>query len=275
MLNSYGEEFGEQGYFYVSYDDAVIEQQIAGILNAEKNDNNEKVYQYDELGYNYAITVKQDSIYAANIFNRDLTENEYITEIVTYLPMIEGVEVYVNPTDDNIENLELVATTTPTQVGYTTIKLASPVKIEGEKFIVAIKYINQEGPALPLETNMLESNITFISNFFDTATANEGESLISLDGSSWQEINGTKVGFMTTLKNTNNCIKAITSVQDTPSEINVTEVQLDKSNVTIKEGKTETLIATVLPENATNKNVTWTSSNNEIATVSNGVITTV
>ena len=275
-LNSYGKEFGDEGYFYISYDDAVIEQQIAGIIRAEKNENTEeKIYQYDELGYNYAITFGGNSTYSANIFNRNSIENEYVTEIVTYVPIIEGIEVYINPNDDNLDNLELVATTTPNQIGYTTIKLASPVKLNGEKFVVGIKYINQEGAIIPLESNLCDSQITLISNYFDKAIANDGESLISLDGKEWQDINGTKVGAISTLKNTNNCIKAITSIQDIQEEINVTEVQLDKTEIALKEGKTETLIATVLPENATNKNITWTSSNNDIAIVENGVITAI
>ena len=49
-----------------------------------------------------------------------------------------------------------------------------------------------------------------------------------------------------------------------------------KQSVSITEGKTYMLTATVLPENATNKNVTWKSSNTKVATVDeNGKITAV
>ncbi|MBP1962247.1 discoidin domain-containing protein [Paenibacillus aceris] len=47
----------------------------------------------------------------------------------------------------------------------------------------------------------------------------------------------------------------------------VTGVQLDKPQVSLKEGQSAELVATVLPENATNKNVTWASSDNTIAKV--------
>ena len=40
-------------------------------------------------------------------------------------------------------------------------------------------------------------------------------------------------------------------------------------------GENPTLIATILPENATNQNITWESSNNTIATVQNGIVTPV
>ncbi len=53
----------------------------------------------------------------------------------------------------------------------------------------------------------------------------------------------------------------------------VTAVSLNKSSLNLGIGATDTLTATVSPSNATNKNVTWTSSNTSIATVSNGVVT--
>ena len=57
-------------------------------------------------------------------------------------------------------------------------------------------------------------------------------------------------------------------------ETKVTEVRLNKTELTLKVNETETLIATVLPEKADNKDVIWNSSNNTVATVDNGTITT-
>jgi len=52
-------------------------------------------------------------------------------------------------------------------------------------------------------------------------------------------------------------------------ELAVTEIQLEQSSGTVFIGKTETLKAIVLPEKATNKKITWSSSNPEVATVTN------
>lgn len=52
-----------------------------------------------------------------------------------------------------------------------------------------------------------------------------------------------------------------------PTEVSVTSVSLNKSTLDIKVGETATLIATINPTNATNKNVTWKSDNTQIATV--------
>ena len=53
-------------------------------------------------------------------------------------------------------------------------------------------------------------------------------------------------------------------------------IALDKTEISLEATETATLIATVLPELTTNKSVTWTSSNEAVATVdANGVVTAV
>ena len=51
--------------------------------------------------------------------------------------------------------------------------------------------------------------------------------------------------------------------------VSVTGVSLNKNTLELYTGKNETLIATVEPSDATNKNVTWSSSNDTVATVDN------
>ena len=56
----------------------------------------------------------------------------------------------------------------------------------------------------------------------------------------------------------------------------VTGITLSQSSLSLPIGDSQTLMATVLPSNSTNKNVTWTSSNQNVATVSQtGVVTAV
>ncbi len=55
----------------------------------------------------------------------------------------------------------------------------------------------------------------------------------------------------------------------------VTSIALNRTSVTLSAGETVQLTATVSPDNATNKTVTWSSSNTSVATVSNGKVTAV
>ena len=60
--------------------------------------------------------------------------------------------------------------------------------------------------------------------------------------------------------------------EDPTEKIAVTGVELDQTEVEIKWGETVKLNATVTPEDATNKRVRWTSSDETVATVMNGVV---
>ena len=60
---------------------------------------------------------------------------------------------------------------------------------------------------------------------------------------------------------------------DLPVTVVPTGITLSKTSVSVEKGKTVSLTATVAPSDAVNKTVTWTSSDSNVAAVSNGVIT--
>ena len=59
----------------------------------------------------------------------------------------------------------------------------------------------------------------------------------------------------------------------TAEDVHPTSVSVSPSTASIEQGETVQLTETVLPSNATDKSVTWTSSNTSVATVSNGLVT--
>lgn len=70
-------------------------------------------------------------------------------------------------------------------------------------------------------------------------------------------------------------IKTFKTLSGEPEIIGVSSISLNKNTVSIEEGKTETLVASINPVNATNSNVSWTISNENVATVEDGIITAV
>ncbi|MBQ8208651.1 MAG: peptidoglycan DD-metalloendopeptidase family protein [Clostridia bacterium] len=76
-----------------------------------------------------------------------------------------------------------------------------------------------------------------------------------------------------TVKTSDGSKTATCTVTVKANTVSVTGVTLNKTEATLTVGDTLTLTATVAPSNATNKNVSWTSSNTSVATVSNGVVT--
>ena len=68
---------------------------------------------------------------------------------------------------------------------------------------------------------------------------------------------------------------ATCTVKVSPAPVAANGVTLTPDKTTLNVGEKQTLTATVLPAYATNKNVTWVSSDTSVATVENGVVTAV
>ena len=75
-----------------------------------------------------------------------------------------------------------------------------------------------------------------------------------------------------TVKTYNNKVATCTI---TVKEIDVKSITLNKNSISTTRGNNVTLKATISPSDATNKTVSWTSSNTKIATVKNGIVTPV
>ena len=96
------------------------------------------------------------------------------------------------------------------------------------------------------------------------------KSTISFEGNFGNTINITTVtrGFVYD-------IKLYTKVVEETGPVAVESIVLNPTEMNLLVGDSETINATVLPGNATDKTVTWTSSDEDVATVNNGTVTAV
>lgn len=99
--------------------------------------------------------------------------------------------------------------------------------------------------------------------------SSSNSSIATVDGNG--TVTAVKAGSATITVSTND--GGYTATCNVTVGVPVTGVTLNKSTLNLDISQTETLVATVLPNNATNKNVTWSSSNTSVATVnSNGLV---
>ena len=124
-----------------------------------------------------------------------------------------------------------------------------------------------EGDSYALTATILPSdadnkNVTWTSSNAEVASVTNGK------------VTAIKPGTSTITVTTEDGQKTASCVVTVVAKVYPVEsVTLDKTSAELTEGESLTLTATVLPENATNKNVTWTSSNAEVASVTNGIVT--
>ena len=121
--------------------------------------------------------------------------------------------------------------------------------------------------ATVLPTNATNRTVTW-------STSNSNIATVSSDGTVYAKSPGYATITATTNDGTN--LSATCAVTVTPQVVLATSISLNKTSATLTEGYTEQLTATVLPSNATNKTVTWSTSNSAVATVnSNGLVTAI
>ena len=113
-----------------------------------------------------------------------------------------------------------------------------------------------------LPANATNKTLTWTSSNTSVATVNSN-GVVTAKGEGSAQIKATS---------TNGKV-ATCSVKVTAASVAVTSVTFDKTWVSVSAGNSFTITPTVAPSNATNKNLTWTSSNPSVATVSNGVVT--
>ena len=109
----------------------------------------------------------------------------------------------------------------------------------------------------------------------------------TFDGLSWTSTKPkvasvSESGLVSALSEGNTTITVMTggktascSVSVVRSSVPVYSISLNKSLLEMVEGNSETLSASVFPEDATDKTVTWTSSKEGVATVKNGVVSAI
>ena len=114
-------------------------------------------------------------------------------------------------------------------------------------------------------SNATNQNVTWKSSDTKVATVDNGLVTAVAEGTATITVTTADGGKTAT------CEVTVTQPAKTP----VTSVTLDKTSLTLDVGGSDTLAVTVKPDNATNKAVTWSTSNKNVATVNNGVVTAV
>ena len=272
VRNSWGSEYGKDGYFYLSYYDKSI-YSVGYTLEAELSDNYNNNYQYDGAmlyGYmGYTGSNKYSNIFEAKA-NLGGSENikavSFMTGSSTNLNYT--VSVYTNLSDDtNPESGMLAAQKSgvTTYDGMYTVVLDSSVNInEGKKFSVVVEVNSNSGKTayLAYERSMQSGK----AGYWCTASVKANQSFINSPYNGWNDFSNKSYGG-------NFIIKAFTDNETTT--VDVEKVSLNKSATTLTEGESETLTATITPSNATgDKTVKWSSSNEAVAAVdSNGKVT--
>ncbi len=179
--NSWGTEFGEDGYFYISYCDAHICETSVVYTKLESSDNYDKIYQADKLGWVGVLGFDNEEAYFANVYTAG--KGEELSAVSFYATGAKSTyEVYVTTdfeSEDDLADRKLVASGEMEYAGYYTVNLDEAEKLaDGSKFAVIV-HITTPDTKYPIA---IEYDADSLTDSFDIK---DGEGYLSLYGNQW------------------------------------------------------------------------------------------
>ena len=207
VKNSWGEKWGDGGYFWLSYCDPNIK--APAVFLGNDSGNFERIYQYDPLGWtgNFA-PVPSETAWFANVFQASGSSGSDAAEVLKAVSFYAGasnavyrVEVWTDLflTSGSPRKGVLAAEKEGTfaAAGYHTVRFPDIPLQNGSRFAVVVR-LTTPGYRYPVPVEMP------IAGYSEKAIAAGGQSFVSSDGKNWSDIT-------VSLPGTNVCIKAFTS----------------------------------------------------------------
>ena len=259
--NSWGPYWGDNGFFWLSYEDASINASTskAFVFEMEPSDKYDWNYHYDgSTGTNYILS--NSGISVASVFRAAGSTGGMAEEIravgmgVASADAEYSIQIYRNPTNASDPTSGEAMLSSPqtgsTQLaGFYTVELDEPVRVQnGETFAVVITFSG----AVSIFMDETYKNGTWISF---TSHTEPNQTFIG-SPSNWKDLHDDGRAAR---------VKAYTVVAG---------MSFDKKSVELEIGDTYTQMPTVQPSDALVSGYTWTSSDPSVATVdSYGTVT--
>lgn len=179
-------KIGDNGFMYVSYEDANIYSSLAGFTDVTTELSYENIYQYDEYGSLGSIEYKSSKTYLATEFTKKTEGKEYINQVAITAPEKYTVKVYVNPNGTSKSKTDLVQAKLKTgetetiDAGYHTIEFEEPIEITGTEFVVVMEIQGERTSGIGVNIELdycaiygCSSNKALISHFWEGVEASE------------------------------------------------------------------------------------------------------
>lgn len=199
--NSWGDAFGENGNFYVSYYDTNIGSHNVVYTKTEDTDNYDRIYQSDLCGWIGQIGFEKESVYGANVYT---SQDEEVLSAVGFYAVGKNTKyqaylVRQFADEKSFSSAELIAEGSFKNAGFYTVPVADGIVLaDGERYAIAL-YLETPEAVHPMAIEYVADGAAKKVDLTD------GEGYISANGKNWVHVEDVFA--------CNLCIKAYTMIK--------------------------------------------------------------
>lgn len=266
VKNSWGTDFGEGGYFWISYYDKAISSaaNTAFAFEFDQANRNDNLYYYDGSCGTRTLSIDNNGA-IANVYMACASGDQRDEEIkaigvaFSEAGLQYSIYIYTDLKDPSDPESGIAAFSTPLTgttecASYQTIELEEPVKIlSGRRFAIVMR-LNQTGSqTVTTFVDTSYENGNWIG--FQNETA-EGQCFVRNEDGVWTDLNE---------QNYSTRIKVYTNTLETTT---LQGLSFSDGVITLPKGEKEQQEAASVPASADCGDLRWSSSDSEIASVS-------
>lgn len=199
--NSWGENFGDMGTFYVSYEDVNIGGYGVVYSRIDDVDNYDRIFQSDLCGCTAQIGYQQESCWFSNVYTAEEALSVKAAGFYATGKSTE-YEIYLVPDfldEASFKNKEFICNGYLEDAGYYTIDFPKMINVEaGDEFAVVVKIMTEDAE-YPVA---IECPVEGLSEYADMS---DGKGYLSFQGILWENVEATR--------NYNICLKAYADIR--------------------------------------------------------------
>lgn len=269
-------KYGDNGLIYISYEDVNVSTQMFGITKAKDEVNYDYIYQYDKLYPAMRVNIKGSKVMLCNLFDKQTSATEYLTQVSLYVDGTNTCKVYVNPngTSKDKESMQLVqlksGESQTLETGYHTLEFAKAIPIKASQFAVVIEIQgNTNNLSIPVESKVNTSQVQ--NPVWDTVEVENGKCFIAsgnnLSNCDWKDM-GTlsKEGSI----DGNSTIKAFTTKELVDGSLKNIEITTQPAKTSYFEGENFDKTGMVVRANYNSKTKPYEILKDSNYTIKNG-----
>ncbi|MDR1642880.1 MAG: lectin like domain-containing protein, partial [Clostridiales bacterium] len=190
VAKGFSSSFGDKGYIYISYSDAIASQYAFAVTEAVEPSERTSIYSHGSSGPNTILTFNTSDIWARDTFTAK-SSREKLTAVSFYTSEPDmDYEIWLSDTG-NTNVKKRLSKGTADNAGFITVDMEKSLSLRNTEFSISVKLSSSSVASVPVEAAL--------PGMPEELKPAKGQSFVSVNGKTWIDLS---------TKDSTACIKA-------------------------------------------------------------------